>query len=123
MIEESINRAYVKLIRTAERFIYIENQYFLGSAYAWLEDSDALSHHIVPMEITQKIISKIQARESFHVYVCIPMFPEGDPASMVCQEVLKWQFNTISAMYKRIAMAIEKEGCGTHPTDHLSFYW
>ena len=40
VIEESINRAYVKLIRTAERFIYIENQYFLGSAYAWPTDSE-----------------------------------------------------------------------------------
>ena len=40
VIEESINRAYVKLIRTAERFIYIENQYFLGSAYAWNTDSE-----------------------------------------------------------------------------------
>ena len=39
LMEESINRAYVKLIRTAERFIYIENQYFLGSAYAWPTDS------------------------------------------------------------------------------------
>merc|ERR1712016_558525 len=25
-------------------------------------------------------------------------------------------------MYKRIAIAIEREGCGTHPSDHLSFY-
>ena len=25
-------------------------------------------------------------------------------------------------MYKRIAVAIEKHGSGTHPTDHLSFY-
>lgn len=25
-------------------------------------------------------------------------------------------------MYKRIAVAIEKYGSGTHPTDHLSFY-
>ena len=42
MIEDSISRAYVKLIRTAERFIYIENQYFLGSAYAWNTDSEVL---------------------------------------------------------------------------------
>ena len=123
LVDNSILRQYVNLIRNAVNFIYIENQYFLGSAYAWLEDSDALSHHIIPMEITQKIISKIKARESFHVYVCIPMFPEGDPASIPSQEILKWQFNTISAMYKRIAIAIEREGCGTHPTDHLSFYW
>jgi hypothetical protein len=25
-------------IRTAKNFIYMENQYFLGSAYAWYED-------------------------------------------------------------------------------------
>ena len=25
------------LVRAAEKFIYIENQYFLGSAYAWSE--------------------------------------------------------------------------------------
>ena len=45
MIEDSISRAYVKLIRTAERFIYIENQYFLGSAYAWNTDSEVLDDH------------------------------------------------------------------------------
>lgn len=27
--------AYIQAIRTAQRFIYIENQYFLGSSYAW----------------------------------------------------------------------------------------
>ena len=122
LVDNSILRQYVNLIRNAVTFIYIENQYFLGSAYSWLEDNDTLSNHIIPREITQKIISKIEARESFHVYVCIPMYPDGDPASMASKEILKWQYNTIAAMYKRIAIAIEREGCGTHPTDHLSFY-
>lgn len=122
LIDNSILRQYVNLIRNAVSFIYIENQYFLGSAYSWLEDNQTLSNHIIPREITQKIISKIEARESFHVYVCIPMYPEGDPSSIPSQEILKWQYNTISAMYKRIAIAIEREGCGTHPSDHLSFY-
>ena len=122
LIDNSVQRQYVNLIRNAVNFIYIENQYFLGSAYSWLEECDTLSNHIIPMEITQKIISKIQARESFHAYICVPMYPEGDPASIPSQEILKWQYNTISAMYKRIAIAIEREGCGTHPSDHLSFY-
>ena len=30
--------AYVHAIRRAKRHIYIENQYFLGSSHAWLED-------------------------------------------------------------------------------------
>ena len=78
LIDNSILRQYVNLIRNAVSFIYIENQYFLGSAYSWLEDSDTMSHHIIPMEITQKIISKIEAGESFHAYICVPMYPEGD---------------------------------------------
>ena len=78
LIDNSIMRQYVNLIRNASSYIYIENQYFLGSAYSWLEDSDTMSHHIIPMEITQKIISKIEAGESFHAYICVPMYPEGD---------------------------------------------
>ena len=73
-------------------------------------------------EITQKIIQKMEASESFHCYVCIPMYPEGDPVSTPSQEILRWQFRTIESMYARIGAAIERLGTGTDPTDHLSFY-
>ena len=73
-------------------------------------------------EITQKIIHKMEAGESFHCYVCIPMYPEGDPVSAPSQEILRWQFRTIESMYARIGAAIERLGTGTDPTDHLSFY-
>ncbi|KAK2375643.1 phospholipase D gamma [Trifolium repens] len=35
MIDMSIYSAYVKVIRAAHKFIYIENQYFLGLSYNW----------------------------------------------------------------------------------------
>jgi hypothetical protein len=35
VVDKSIHTAYVKAIRSARRFIYIENQYFLGSSYGW----------------------------------------------------------------------------------------
>ncbi|CAL0306514.1 unnamed protein product [Lupinus luteus] len=34
-VDQSIHAAYVKAIRSAQHFIYIENQYFLGSSYHW----------------------------------------------------------------------------------------
>ena len=37
MVDSSLARAYVQMIRNAEHFIYIENQYFFGSAYCWDE--------------------------------------------------------------------------------------
>ena len=121
-VDNSIERAYINLIRNAESYIYIENQYFLGSAYAWLQDRTTLSQHIIPMEITQKIISKIQYGEQFKVYICIPMYPEGDPTSDASQEILYWQFCTMESMYHKIAKAIEKSGSKGHPQDYLNFY-
>lgn len=35
VIDKSIQTAYIQAIRSAQHFIYIENQYFLGSSYAW----------------------------------------------------------------------------------------
>ena len=43
------------MIRNAENFIYIENQYFLGSAYAWLNDFETNADHPIPAEIAQKV--------------------------------------------------------------------
>lgn len=40
MIDMSIHSAYVSAIRAAQRFIYIENQYFLGSSYNWSAHKD-----------------------------------------------------------------------------------
>ena len=35
MVENTIMKCMVRQIRHSERFIYMENQYFLGSAFAW----------------------------------------------------------------------------------------
>jgi len=121
-VEDSIQKCMVRQIRNAQRYIYMENQYFLGSAYAWKDDNTTLSHHLIPSEITQRIIKKIELGESFKCYIVIPMFPEGDPATAPIQEILYWQFRTMETMYIQISKAIQENGSGTHPTDYLSFY-
>nr|GMD63938.1 phospholipase D delta [Ipomoea batatas] len=40
-VDKSIETAYIQAIRSAQNFIYIENQYFLGSSYAWPSYEDA----------------------------------------------------------------------------------
>ncbi|MCL4130097.1 UNVERIFIED_CONTAM: hypothetical protein GTU68_054362 [Idotea baltica] len=122
LVDDSIHRAYIHQIRRADRFIYIENQYFLGSAYAWESERDTKAYHLIPQEITQRIIEKLNAGEDFKVFIVIPMFPEGDPASKPVQEILHWQHRTMEMMYKGISEAIEANGLETHPTDYLSFY-
>ena len=122
LIDNSIEMAYVNLIRNAESFIYIENQYFMGSSYSWSREKDTLSPHVIPQEITQKIVAKILAREPFKVYITIPMYPEGDPSSAASQEILYWQHLTMQSMYQTVAEALATSGAQQTATDYLSFY-
>lgn len=128
----SIQRAYVHYIRTAEKFIYIENQYFLGSSNEWkkgiFKDSLAATDgamHVIAMEIALKICSKIRNGEHFCAFILIPLFPEGIPESGAVQEILCWQRNTVELMYGLIAEAL-KENKEKHPgkqaTDFLSIF-
>ncbi|KAM3299745.1 hypothetical protein ACQJBY_040977 [Aegilops geniculata] len=127
VIERSIQDAYIHAIRRARDFIYIENQYFLGSSYAWrrddgvaVEDINAL--HLIPKELSLKIVSKIEAGERFAVYVVVPMWPEGVPESGSVQAILDWQRRTMEMMYKDVALAIQAKGIQASPTDYLTFF-
>lgn len=123
-IDTSIHAAYINAIRSAQHFIYIENQYFLGSSFAWPSYKTAGANHLVPIEIALKIVSKIKAREPFAVYVVIPMWPEGDPITNAVQEILFFQSQTMEMMYTLIAEALKEEQLEDthHPTDYLNFF-
>ncbi|KAJ6706631.1 PHOSPHOLIPASE D [Salix purpurea] len=123
-VDKSIHTAYVKAIRSAQHFIYIENQYFLGSSYYWPSYKNAGADNLVPMELALKIAGKIRANERFSVYIVIPMWPEGVPTSAPVQEILYWQGQTMAMMYRIIANELEKAGLAHkyHPQDYLNFY-
>ncbi|KAL5198262.1 hypothetical protein ABZP36_001774 [Zizania latifolia] len=122
-IDKSIHNAYVKAIRSAQHFIYIENQYFIGSSYYWASNRSAGAENLIPIELAIKIATKIKARERFAAYIIIPMWPEGNPTTAAMQEILFWQGQTMSMMYKIVAEALQKEGLqNTHPQDYLNFY-
>lgn len=74
----SIQDAYVTAIRRARNFLYIENQYFLGSSHAWPHSRGAgACTHLVPVEIALKIAHQIRAGRRFSAYIVLPMWPEG----------------------------------------------
>nr|GME19537.1 phospholipase D alpha 1-like [Ipomoea batatas] len=127
VIDHSILDAYINAIRRAKNFIYIENQYFLGSSYGWreskefkLEDIGAI--HLVPKELSLKIVSKIEAGERFTVYVVIPMWPEGVPESESVQAILDWQRRTMEMMYTDIASALNAKGISADLREYLTFF-
>ena len=116
LLDASIAQAFIQMVRGSHNFIYMESQYFMGSAYSWLKNDDVSCDHTIPAEIAQKIVEKIHSGERYIAYIVIPMFPEGDPSGYQVQEQLYWQTRTIEMMYSRIAEAIRETGNGTHPT-------
>ncbi|KAL5201158.1 hypothetical protein ABZP36_035512 [Zizania latifolia] len=123
IIDKSIQTAYVRAIRSAQHFIYIENQYFLGSSYAWPSYVNSGADNLVPIELALKIASKIRAGERFAVYVVIPMWPEGVPTTASVQEILFFQAQTMEMMYRIIAQELKANNIeNAHPQDYLNFY-
>ncbi|KAJ7297149.1 hypothetical protein O6H91_Y077100 [Diphasiastrum complanatum] len=123
IIDRSIQDAYINAIRRAKDFIYIENQYFLGSSFAWDGKQDAGALHLIPREIALKVVNKIEAGERFAVYIVMPMWPEGVPDSPQVQAILDWTRRTMEMMYKSIACALQsKQIYDRTPKDYLSFF-
>ncbi|KAI3710916.1 hypothetical protein L2E82_40712 [Cichorium intybus] len=124
LIDMSIHTAYVKAIRTAQHFIYIENQYFLGSSYNWTNHKSLGANNLIPMEIALKIANKIRANERFAAYIVIPMWPEGNPTNSATQRILFWQHNTMQMMYDIIYKALQETGLESEfePQDYLNFF-
>ncbi|CAH9075714.1 unnamed protein product [Cuscuta epithymum] len=126
IIDRSIQDAYINAIRRAQNFIYIENQYFLGSCFGWDADDikveDIGATHLVCKELSLKIASKIEAGERFTVYVVVPMWPEGIPESASVQAILDWQRRTMSMMYKDVIQAMRAKGIEEDPRTYLTFF-
>ncbi|XP_010325303.1 phospholipase PLDb1 isoform X1 [Solanum lycopersicum] len=124
LIDMSIHTAYVKAIRAAQHFIYIENQYFLGSSYNWSNYQNLGANNLIPMEIALKIANKIRANERFAAYIVLPMWPEGNPTSTPTQRILFWQYNTMQMMYETIYKALQEVGLENtyEPQDYLMFF-
>ncbi|KAH1224072.1 Phospholipase D delta [Glycine soja] len=123
VIDKSIQTAYIQAIRSAQHFIYIENQYFIGSSYAWPAYKDAGADNLIPMELALKIASKIRAKERFAVYIILPMWPEGDPKTGAMQEILFWQGQTMQMMYDVVARELKSmQLTDVHPQEYLNFY-
>ncbi|KAB2619097.1 phospholipase D alpha 1-like [Pyrus ussuriensis x Pyrus communis] len=126
IIDRSIQDAYIHAIRRAKNFIYIENQYFLGSSFGWrskdIRDEDINALHLIPKELSLKIVSKIEVGERFSVYIVVPMWPEGMPESASVQAILDWQRRTMEMMYTDISEALQKKGSNANPKDYLTFF-
>ena len=97
-VENSILKAYYRLIENSKHYIFIENQFFVSKSYTKEEeDSEAGKNSIssiVKNEIALRIRKRIERaylnKEKFRVYIFIPLLPgfAGDPDEGTIQIIL-----------------------------------
>ncbi|KAG6522403.1 hypothetical protein ZIOFF_019543 [Zingiber officinale] len=115
MIDKSIHTAYVRAIRSAQHFIYIENQYFLGSSYGWpsYENSD-------PQCTTACVIVPQQCfrHNSHHVAICtiafhtilIPILPPLTSTVLDRSQLQLLGAVVLSTKYRRFMIYVHSKG-------------
>ncbi|KAK4803074.1 hypothetical protein SAY86_001277 [Trapa natans] len=100
IVDQSIQDAYIHVIRRANDFVYIENQYFVGSSFDWKRSGDIN-------------IEEVRAHTE-----------EGVPESASVQAILDWPRKTMEMMYTDIPKAIQRKGTSeiSNLRDYLSFF-
>jgi phospholipase D1/2 len=119
--EMSILDAYQESIRKAENFIYIETQYLIGSGERWHKNQLEGIKNDVPWWIVEKILER--AGSDFHVYIVLPMFPEGDPTDGNVRAVRCLIWRTICFMINALDGGLKHINSPNRWDHYLSFYF
>jgi phospholipase D1/2 len=113
--ENSIQLAYLRAIDQAEKFIYIETQYLMGAGLKWEKDQQEGLANLIPDALVKKIKERKSKGKPFHVYIVMPMYPEGDPSNRVVRGQRRLTWKTIEYMISAIGKDYWKQS--------LSFYF
>ena len=121
--EMSIASSYLNAIRVSKKFLYLENQYFMGSSTQWPTDCNVCTNSI-PQAITEKIIEMAKLGLDYRVYIVTPLFPDGIESLQQydMKIIIQYQLRTMDYMYKAVAKGLKECHSTKHPTDLLKFF-
>jgi len=115
--EESVYRAYESLIRSARRFIYIENQYFISSVSRFFPENRVVK------ALYERIKYAILNKQVFRVIVILPVCPAGDIFAAATRYVMKYVYKTINRDKGRSLLTrLENEFPGVDISNYISFH-
>lgn len=120
LTEHSIQDAYLQLIREANHFIYIENQFFVSIPG---EAKGPKVNNQICSALAQRIISAAQVGEKFKVMIMIPevpCFPGDLKASQGTLAILDTQYRSLCRGKESLYGLIE--AAGYNPTDYVTLF-
>lgn len=118
LTEHSIQNAYIQLIREANHFIYIENQFFISNT-----GNEGPVKNQIAAALVERIIRAARSGTKFKVIVVIPEVPgfAGDVKSETSiKTIMAAQFRTINRGGKSIFEELRR--ARLNPEDYIRFY-
>ncbi|TFK51187.1 phospholipase D/nuclease [Heliocybe sulcata] len=118
LTEHSIQNAYCQLIREANHFIYIENQFFISNT-----TTEGPVKNLIAQALVERIIQAAKDGTKFKVIIILPELPAfaGDVKSeSSLQYIMAGQYRTINRGGHSIYEEIRK--AGYEPMDYIRFY-
>lgn len=118
LTDHSIQNAYSEIIRKAEHFVYIENQFFITAT----GDQQSPIHNTVGRAIVDAVVRAGKEGRKFRVIIMIPAIPgfAGDlrlPAATGTRAIMDYQYKSICRGEHSIFEQVRKEG--VDPTQHI----
>ncbi len=120
--EHSIQNAYCELIRNAQHYVYIENQFFIT---ATSENEQNAVHNQIGAAMVDAIVRAGKEGRNFKIIVVIPAVPgfAGDlreSAAAGTRAIMDYQFKSMcrgeDSIYERV------KAQGVDPTKHIFFF-
>ncbi|XP_066597975.1 phospholipase D1 isoform X2 [Prorops nasuta] len=121
-IEQSIQEAYIQAISKAERYIYIENQFFI--TLATMERSSVKNR--IGETLLKRILRAHREGSVFRVFVIMPLLPgfEGDvggPSGTALRAITHWNYASISRGRDAILNQLINSGI-EDPSEYITFH-
>lgn len=119
--EHSIMNAYIQLIEESERFIYIENQFFITTCA-----SEGHVKNTVGLALAKRIVKAAQAGQKFKIVVAIPCIPgfagnlNNPSESSGTLAIMDWTYKSICRGENSIFNYVQKAGFDAR--EYISFY-
>lgn len=121
LTEHSIQNAYCEIIRNAQHYVYIENQFFITAT----GDQQAPVHNLIGRAIVDACVRAGKEDRKFRVIVVIPAIPGfagdlRDDAATGTRAIMDYQYKSISRGEHSIFGQIRAEG--VDPEKHIFFF-
>ena len=117
-VEHSIQNAYCEIIRNAQHFVYIENQFFITAT----GDDQAPIHNTIGRAIVDACVNAGKEGRKFRVIIIIPAIPGfagdlRDDAAMGTRAIMDYQYKSMNRGKNSIYGQIEAQG--VEPRNHI----